>query len=178
MGVLNKLKGRMTGRNALTKGPGKHHGPAHCDVDYMHTKYWDDMRKRNAPGPGKEYQFETGKDYAKDFSIGDRQSSYTSGSDAVSAGLAAAASQPEIKYADMAGDIAEIGAKLGSVLGDKIATGEQKRTEELDKLQKDNPDMSRGDARKKRRANKKAEAEIAKGKGIIEGSITKVIGNE
>ncbi len=53
MGVLNKLKGRMSGYNALTKGPAKHHGPAHCDVDYMHSPYWNDMRKRNAPGPGK-----------------------------------------------------------------------------------------------------------------------------
>jgi hypothetical protein len=34
------------------------------------------------------------------------------------------------------------------------------RKEELDQLQKDNPKMSRGDARKKRRANKKA-AKIA-----------------
>ena len=39
MGVLSKLKGRMTGRNALTKGP------------------------------GKEYEFEMGKDYTKDFDI-------------------------------------------------------------------------------------------------------------
>lgn len=46
MGALNKLKGRM-------KGPAKGHGPAHCDVSYMHTPHWNDMRKRNAPGPGK-----------------------------------------------------------------------------------------------------------------------------
>ncbi len=152
MGVLNKLKGRMSGYNALTKGPASHHGPAHCDVDYMHTKYWDDMRKRNAPGPGKEYQFETGKDYTKDFSIGNRQSSYTSGSDAVSAGLAAAASQPEIEYDDKSQELAEIGSKVGAILGSKL----NKRTEELDKLQEDNSDMTRGEARKKRRANNKS----------------------
>ena len=121
MGVLNKLKGRMTGRNALTKGP------------------------------GKEYEFEMDKDYSKDFSIGDKQSSYTSGSDAVSAGLAAAASQPEVKYDDRSQDLAEIGSKVGTLLGNKLS----KRTEELDKLQEDNPDMTRGEARKKRRANKK-----------------------
>ena len=38
MGVLNKLKGRMSGYNALTKGP------------------------------GKEYEFEIGKDYTKSIS--------------------------------------------------------------------------------------------------------------
>ena len=46
MGALDKLKGRI-------KGPAKGHGPAHCNVSYMHTPHWNDMRKRNAPGPGK-----------------------------------------------------------------------------------------------------------------------------
>ena len=45
-------------------------------------------------------------------------------------------------------------ASGGSIAGD----GERKA--ELDQLQKDNPKMSRGEARKKRRANKKA-AKIA-----------------
>jgi hypothetical protein len=174
MGVLNKIKGRMTGRNALTKGPSKHHGPAHCDVDYMHSSYWNDMRTRNAPGPGKEYEFEMSKDYTKDFDIGQRQSSYTSGGDAVAAGLAAGANQPEVKYADTAGDLANIGSKLGEALGSKIALGEEKKAKELDQLQKDNPDMSRGDARKKRRANKKAKKKSKKvedkiNKGKTEG---------
>lgn len=158
MGVLSKLKGRMTGRNALTKGPTKHHGPPHCDVDYMHTKYWDDMRKRNAPGPGKEYEFEMGKDYTKDFDItGQKSKNYTSGSDAVSQGLSAGANQPEVYYEDRSQEIAEIGSKLGEALAGKIAAGESNRKKELDQLQKDNSDMTRGEARKKRRANKKAE---------------------
>ncbi len=55
---LQRLKAR-------TKGPAKHHGPAHCDVDYMHSPYWNDMRKRNAPGPGKEKSFGVGATDAK-----------------------------------------------------------------------------------------------------------------
>ncbi len=41
MGVLNKLKGRMTGRNALTKGPASPRRPALADVAYMHCHFWD-----------------------------------------------------------------------------------------------------------------------------------------
>jgi hypothetical protein len=126
MGVLNKLKGRMSGYNALTKGP------------------------------GKEYEFEIGKDYTKDFDItGQKSKNYTSAQEAVSQGLAAGASQPDIYYEDRSQEIAEIGAKLGSALAGKIAAGENKRKKELDQLQKDNPDMTRGEARKNRRANKK-----------------------
>ncbi len=55
MGVINKLKGRM-------RGPAKGHGPSHCNVSYMHRPHWSDMRKRNAPGPGK---------------VGDNSSGYT-----------------------------------------------------------------------------------------------------
>ena len=124
MGVLNKLKGRMTGRNALTKGP------------------------------GKEYEFEMGKDYTKEFDIGERQSSYTSGGDAVAAGLSAAANQPEVEYDDKSQDLAEMGSKLGDALAGKI--GKNNRKKELDQLQKDNSDMTRGEARKKRRAKKKS----------------------
>jgi len=149
MGVLNKLKGRMTGRNALTKGP------------------------------SKEYEFEIGKDYTKDFDItGQKSKNYTSGSDAVTQGLAAGASQPEVYYEDRSQEIAEIGAKLGEALGGKIAAADNQRKKELDEIQGHGEGITRGDARKKRRANKKAEAEIAKGKGVIEGSTTKVIGNE
>ena len=147
MGVLNKIKSRMTGRNALTKGPGK-----------------------------SEYEFETNKDYTKEFDIGERQSNYTSGGDSVAAGLAAAANQPEIEYADTAGDIAKMGSKLGEALGAKVALGEDKRKKELDQLQKDNPDMSKGDVRKKRRninkmdkANEKYEKSLPKGKELESG---------
>ena len=49
-----------------------------------------------------------------------------------------------------------------------------KRKKELDQLQKDNPDMTRGETRKKRRANKKAKKESKKfedkiNKGKTEG---------
>ena len=126
MGVLNKLKSRMSGRNALTKGP------------------------------GKEYEFEIGKDYTKDFDItGQKSKNYTSGSDAVTQGLSAGASQPEVYYEDRSQEIAEIGSKLGEALAGKIAAGESNRKKELDQLQKDNPKMTRGEARKERRANKK-----------------------
>lgn len=145
MGVLNKLKGRMSGYNALTKGP------------------------------GKEYEFEIGKDYTKDFNItGQKSKNYTSAQEAVSQGLSAGASQPDIYYEDRSQEIAEIGAKLGEALAGKIATGENKRKKELDQLQKDNPDMTRGETRKKRRANKKAKRESKKvedkiNKGKTEG---------
>jgi len=172
MGVLNKLKGRMSGLNALTKGPSKHHGPAHCNVDYMHTKHWDDMRKRNAPGPGKAgevYGFSTGRER-------------DSGVNAVGAGLAAGQAQQGPVQSNPGQDIhdglAAIGAGLAAASESKkegktgkIATGKDSRKKELDKLQKDNPDMTRGEARKKRRANnkskkksKKVEDKINKGK--------------
>ena len=139
----------MTGRNALTKGP------------------------------GKEYEFEIGKDYTKDFNVdgpGQEGLGYTSGSDSVAAGLAAGASQPEIQYDDKSQEIAEIGSKLGQALAGKISIGENKRKKELDQLQKDNPDMSRGDARKKRRkikerdkANEKYLKSLPKGKELEAG---------
>jgi len=147
MGVLNKLKSRMTGRNALTRGP------------------------------GKEYEFEIGKDYTKDFDItGQKSKNYTSGQEAVSEGLAAGANQPEVYYEDRSQEIAEIGAKLGSALAGKIATGEDNRKKELDQLQTDNPDMTRGEARKKRRkikemdkANEKYLKSLPKGKELEAG---------
>jgi len=174
MGVLNKLKGRMSGLNALTKGPSKHHGPAHCNVDYMHTKHWDDMRKRNAPGPGKAgevYGFSTGRER-------------DSGVNAVGAGLAAGQAQQGPVQSNPGQDIhdglAAIGAGLAAASESKkegktgkIATGKDNRKKELDKLQKDNPDMTRGEARKKRRkikemdkANEKYLKSLPKGKEL------------
>ncbi|MCP4323770.1 MAG: hypothetical protein GY787_18335 [Alteromonadales bacterium] len=108
MGVIDKIKGRMSGYNALTKGPAKHHGPAHCDVDYMHSSYWNDMRKRNAPGPGKAGEFDTmGFDSGK---------GRTRGTDTVAAGLAAgnAAAPPQEK--DMGSEIAEVGSNIGKAI--------------------------------------------------------------
>lgn len=131
MGVLNKLKSRMTGRNALTKGP------------------------------GKEYEFEIGKDYTKDFDItGQKSKNYTSAEDAVSQGLAAGASQPEVYYEDRSQEIADIGAKLGEALGGKIVAADKKRKEELDEIQGHGQGITRSEARKKRRANNKAKKEI------------------
>jgi hypothetical protein len=129
MGVINKLKGRMSGYNALTRGPAK----------------FDDFG----------------------FDPGYERSSAT---DAVSAGLAAGANQPEVDYEDRSQEIAEIGAKLGKALGSKIAAGESNRKKELDQLQEDNPKMTRGEARKKRRAKKKSKkVEDKINKGETEG---------
>jgi len=142
MGVLNKLKGRMSGYNALTKGPAKHHGPAHCDVDYMHSPYWNDMRKRNAPGPGKTDFEALVKKY-------DRGSG--SGVSAVEAGLAAGKDMfSGVQHSDVGGDVAGTMAGIGEVAA--MAVGNSDRKKELDGLQKANKGMTRGEARKKRRS--------------------------
>lgn len=108
MGVIDKIRGRMSGYNALTKGPAKHHGPAHCDVDYMHSSYWNDMRKRNAPGPGKVAEFDTmGFDSGK---------GRTRGSDTVAAGLAAGSAAAPPQERDMGSEIAEVGSTIGKAI--------------------------------------------------------------
>tara|TARA_B100001057_G_scaffold501185_1_gene621656 strand:+ start:945 stop:1361 length:417 start_codon:yes stop_codon:yes gene_type:complete len=125
MGVLNKLKGRMEGRNALTKGP------------------------------GKTFEFEIDKDYSKDFNInGQKSNSYTSGVDAVSAGLQSGSSQPPIvdNSADTAEAMSQIGdAFVGAMGGDESKDPFEKRKKELDDLEADG--MTRSEARKKRRKN-------------------------
>lgn len=151
MGVINKLKGRMSGLNALTKGPSKHHGPAHCNVDYMHTKHWDDMRKRNAPGPGKAgevYGFSTGKERG-------------SGVNAVGAGLAAGQAQQGPVQSNPGQDIHDGLAAIGEGLA--AAEGENKRKKSITKSKKEG--KTGKEARqiwKKERAEAKAKKQAKK----------------
>jgi len=87
MGVINKLKGRMSGYNALTKGP------ASMNEDYAASTGFDD------------FGFKSG------------YKSKTSGVNAVSAGLAAGAAQQAPVEEDPGAKIAEVGANLGAAIG-------------------------------------------------------------
>jgi len=164
MGVLNKLKGRMSGLNALTKGPSKHHGPAHCNVDYMHTKHWDDMRKRNAPGPGKAgevYGFSTGKERG-------------SGVNAVGAGLAAGQAQQGPVQSSPGQDIHDGLAAIGAGLA-AASDGENKRKESITKSKKEGKTgkearqiwkKERAEAKAKKQAKREQEKKDKKAKKV------------
>ena len=117
MGVINKLKGRMSGYNALTKGPAK----------------FDDF--------GFESEYKPG----------------TSGTDAVTQGLQAGAMMEGPVQEDAGAQIAEVGANLGMALaeGGALDNVGEKRRKSI-KASKE-AGMTGKEARKKFRADNKAE---------------------
>ena len=117
MGVINKLKGRMSGYNALTKGPAK----------------FDDF------GFDSEYKPKT------------------SGSDAVAQGLHAGAMMEGPVQEDTGAQIAEVGENLGMALaeGGILDSVGDKRRKSIKASKK--AGMTGKEARKKFRADNKAE---------------------
>ena len=97
MGVIDKLKGRMSGYNALTKGP------ASMNEDYAASTGFDD------------FGFKSG------------YKSKTSGVNAVSAGLAAGAAQQAPVEEDFGAKLAEVGANLGAAIGCLLYTSPSPR---------------------------------------------------
>ena len=127
MGVIDKLKGRMSGYNALTKGP------ASMNEDYAASTGFDD------------FGFKSG------------YKSKTSGVNAVSAGLAAGAAQQAPVEEDFGAKLAEVGANLGAAIGSSgmlsNADKNSKMRREAIKANKESG-MSGKEARKAFRAKK------------------------
>ena len=127
MGVINKLKGRMSGYNALTKGP------ASINEDYSASTGYDDFGFK----PGYKRK--------------------TSSVDAVSSGMAAGAAQQAPIEEDFGAKLAETGANIGMALADSgvLDNVGEKRRESI-KASKE-AGMTSKEARQKYRADKKEE---------------------
>ena len=130
MGVINKLKGRMSGYNALTKGP------ASMNEDYAASTGFDDFGFK----PGYK--------------------SKTSGVNAVSAGLSAGAAQQAPVEEDFGAKLAETGANIGAAIGESgMLTNADKNSKMRKEAIKANKEsgMTGKEARQKYRAEKKEE---------------------
>jgi len=127
MGVINKLKGRMSGYNALTRGP------ASMNEDYAASTGFDD------------FGFKSG------------YKSKTSGVNAVSAGLSAGAAQQAPVEEDFGAKLAETGANIGMAIADSgmLDNVGNKRRKSI-KASKE-AGMTGKEARQKYRAERKEE---------------------
>jgi len=107
MGVINKLKGRMSGYNALTKGP------ARIDQDFAASTGFDD----------------------KGFKSGYRQK--TTGSDAVSAGIRAGQGVGVVDQTGFGEELAQVGENVGKALAERDKPLNPERREFIDKKKKE-----------------------------------------